>query len=293
MPVVMTSLQRSWLVPSLLTCLVACGGSSTDEDATALPEVQPNICDGSDDVRFVASNGIGPFALSDTFAAELAGSFVSIDGQCNFWLYDATLEGLRTGVLDTDFANQLSSELQFGRYADLEYRRRVCRDSSGGRLWDGTGVINSTCGASGTTGLAGIVKRVDRLRGELATRSERAWRATHILPLSDPPQSRARPALEWTSTLDLSALAHDYLDYTNVPSVVGTRIEDTSTLALLAALRDATLDAMASASASAASDFAFPGLYVADARSREFRILLRDEPPEAVADAVRFAWSQQ
>lgn len=62
-----------------------------------------------------------------------------------FSLYDASLRGLRRGVIDAELASTLATELHFGRYARFaEYPASI---GVGASVWisDGTATLSSDC----------------------------------------------------------------------------------------------------------------------------------------------------
>lgn len=274
------------------------GGDVSEPSDVALPPVQP-LCDGSDDVRFAFASGLsGNVWPLLTFAGEHADLFIAIDGHCSFWVYDGSLRGLRGGVLEAEYASELSNELHIGRYAAVDGDSSLsCYDAGPMGLWDGTAALQmSSCGPSADAPRVwhDAYARIGSLFGELDALATPAWQRTHILPLHHPPETRIRPAMEWLAPLDLQPLALDYMETSNgVSSGVGVLVEDEPTLASLAMMRAATIDAQAAAwssSPSEALDYLDPGgLYVRDTQTRYFSILVRDEPPEPVLRAVHAA----
>jgi len=247
-----------------------------------VPALQ-EICDGSDEVRFVYSMGgginsfdRGPFSRSDS-------SFCAIDGHCSYWLGGGgDIRGVVGGTLDAGRAHQLSTELHFGQYSSVAaYRERaICVDPAVVLLSDGTGVLQRHCFGDGDATpkiWAEAFQRSFGLHAELQRAGASKWRPTRILVRQTEPFPR-RIAADWTSALELAPNAVDF-DYTSGQidgDPFSVLIEDEPTLDLLDRLRNAEL---------AATEFA-ADLYVKDKRGDYYLIAVTDVLPPQVERAV-------
>jgi hypothetical protein len=278
-----------------------CGGatvasSAEREDEGAGSASAELLCDGGDRVRFAAWAGLGRAGPELVFSADPAAQFITIDGHCTFWLYDGSLEGLRTGVLDADFARQLSRELHLGRYAEVEaYRSRACLDAGEYAIRDGTASLSNPCGLNDAAPRLWVeaFERTDRLWTELAARSESAWGPTVIVPFRDVQPAGDRVFHDWTSSFNLAEHVMSGEDFERAiyarPQEVGVRLEDAPTLALLAELRERAIAGRNTPTPSNPwYEFVPPQLSVRDAQGNAFTILLRDQIPEAVVNGL---WS--
>jgi hypothetical protein len=242
----------------------------------------PALCDGSDEVRWAYSQGLGGRNYEPPFLAEYGALHITIDGRCEFSLYDATLRGLRRGVINRGFAQELERDLHFGEYASFAgVEASVCLDSAGAGIADITGSVQTDCGWTGSDipeALLDTMKRVRSLPRELDAIAERVWRPVQILPLSEPNVLPRQPVYDWNAPFDLAARAVSWVDYSNFElSAPGIPVEDDATLARLDELRATDIEAEADRGFACAC--VERGLFVRDTEGRIFQVLVRDEVP--------------
>lgn len=284
--------RRGLPLPTLLAlCAIGCGSGSGErhpEPGTDLQSATLTLCDGSDDVRFSFVAGLGPREPMLAFGARYGQEYVAIDGSCRFWIYDLSLQGLRSGTLDRAYANgALANALHLGHYADLEdVASPICVDGGGVSLWDTTGTLVAGCPRSSDERgpLAESFIRAQGLLAELAPRSTPVWARTRLLPLTEALLPLGVPApspqAAWTGGLDLGSASISAVDYTNgVAAPDGLLVEDAATLELLRELRAAGV-------ARGLDEYLYPGLFLTHPAAGEVQLLLRDEPPPAVARAI-------
>jgi hypothetical protein len=248
----------------------------------------PALCDGSDEVRWSHAQGFGGRNYEPPFLAEYGALHITIDGRCEFSLYDASLRGLRRGVINPGFAQKLERELHFGEYASFaRVEPSICLDSAGAWMADITGSVQTDCGWTGPDipqALLDAVARIGSLPRELDAIAERVWRPVQIQIVSVPQPELTvlprQPIYDWNAPLDLAARALSYADYadSDLPAE-GIPVEDEATLARLDELRSIDIEAEAARYACACVE---RGLFVRDAEGRIFQLLVRDEPSEAV-----------
>ena len=267
---------------------VGCGAGDLERvllnegSAGAAPALQ-DMCDGSDQVRFIHSVNGGINSFDRGPYSRFDARFMAIDGRCNYWLGgDGSIGGIVGGTLGAERARRLSGELHFGQYSSVAaYRERaICLDASTLLLSDGTGVLQLRC-STDEAGAPRIwteaLQRSSSLFGELQREGTRQWRPSRILVRQTEPDAR-RTAADWTSDLDLASNAVDF-DYTNGEidgDPFSVLVEDEPTLDLLDRLRGAEL---------AATQFA-ADLYVRDARGDYYVIAVQDVLPPHVESAV-------
>jgi hypothetical protein len=279
-------------------CLaLGCGGlGALEPDESADPgnnlgSTSFALCDGGDDVRFAYGQGLDARQPILAFGAAEGAAYIAIDGRCRFWLYDMTLQGLRSGVLDPEYANgPLAKGLQLGLYTSLaKFPHTACPDSGGEWAWDTTGSISRSCAVAGEDGKsAEAFTRAAELLTELAPLSNPAWDHVHLLPLRDAERPAAIPSTEWTAALDLATHSASWVDYTNgAVATAGILVEDAVTLGVLRELRIASSERMARADRREINESWYPGLFLLDPRAGELQVLLRDEPPPAVLQILR------
>jgi hypothetical protein len=279
-----------------------CGGatveSSADPGGDRAGSASAPLCDGGDGVQFAAWAGLGYAGPELAFSANPAAQFITIDGHCTYWLYDGSMEGLRTGVLDADFARQLSRELHLGHYAEVdEYSSPVCLDAGPSVIWDGTATLSNLCGPddAGPSVWVEAFDRMGRLWAELALRSEYAWGPTFIAPFRDVQPPEDRVFHEWTSSFNLAQHVMSIDDFERQvsaypPKDVGVLIEDAPTLALLGELRGRALaERDPPREGNPWYEYVPPELNVRDGQGNLFMILLRDRVPEAVVNGLSSA----
>jgi hypothetical protein len=279
-------LWRSLCRWQFATCCVsaaAWGCGSSEPSEPALAAIEP-ICDGSSDVRLAFGTISGFANYGSAFAGRYGDQYLVIDGSCRYWVGGESLLGLRTGVLDARRGLELSEQLHFGRYAQVQPEPEdVCADAGIALLRDATGTLSTTyCGIeSQPRVLREALQRAPELAQRLGEEGDAAWGSSTLLALRDAglpsngPEQRV--AGEWTSNLDLDVGAVTFLDLARgLEPGAGLPIEDDETLGLLAALRTAELRRDPNAL----------DLLVQDAGERHFQLLVRDEPPAAVRDAL-------
>ena len=272
-----------WQFAACCVSAAAWGCGSSEPSEPALAAIEP-ICDGSSDVR-LAFGTIGGFAsYGSAFAGRYGDQYLVIDGSCRYWVGGESLLGLRTGVLDAQRGLELSEQLHFGRYAQVQPEpEQVCPDAGIALLRDATGTLSASyCGLEEQPHvLREALQRAPGLAERLRDEGDAASGATTVLALRDaglPPNGpEQRVVGAWTSDLDLDAGAITFLDLARgLEPGAGLLIEDDETLGLLAALRAAELRRDPNAL----------DLRVQDAGARQFQLLVRDEPPAAVRDAL-------
>jgi len=274
-------------LPTLLAlCALGCGSGSRErhpEPDTDFRSATLTLCNGSDDVRFSFVEGLGAREPMLAFGARYGQQYVAIDGHCRFWIYDLSLQGLRSGRLDRADANgTLANALRLGHYADLEdVASPICLDGGGVSLWDTTGTLQTGCPLDSRERgpLAEAFIRAQGLLAELAPLSTPVWDRTSLLPVTGASPA-ARAQAEWTGGLDLGSAAVSAVDYTNeVAAPDGLLVDDAGTLELLRELRVTGIARGLDANL-------YPGLFLTDPAAGELQLLLRDEPPPAVAEAI-------
>jgi hypothetical protein len=264
------------------------GRTREDGIAAGLEQTEP-LCDGSDEIRWATAEGLGGRVYVPPFMLDYGALHISIDGQCNFSLYDDSLRGLRRGVISANRATALARDLHFGSYARLaEYEPPVCSDSPGAWVADGTATLRVDCISTGAPpDLVSLASRIQPLTRELDAIAERVWRPVQIqilsLPMPELTVLPSQPIYDWNAPLDLAARALNYADYvdTDLPAE-GIPVEDDATLAHLDELRARDIAADDAVQATGGYRFVERGLFVRDAEGRIFQVLVRDEPSEAV-----------
>lgn len=254
----------------------------------------PALCDGSDEVRWAHGQSFGGRVYEPPFMAEYGSVQIAINGRCEFSLYDASLRGLRRGVISRGLAQNLERELHFGEYASFaRVEAPICLDGTTAWMADITGSVRTNCGWTGSETpqpLRDTGRRLETLPRDLDVIAERVWRPVQIQILSVPqPELNVlprQPIYDWNAPLDLAARALDYADYagSDLPTE-GIPVEDDATLARLDELRAIEIEAEAERGFACAC--VERGLFVRDAEGRVFQVLVRDEPSEA----VRQAWA--
>lgn len=275
-------LQRCFVGWVLVGSIWGCGGDSSNSDA-ALPAVE-SICDGGDEARLVYAALQGFASYGSAFAGRYGDRYLVIDGTCRYWVGSGSLRGLRSGVLDADASRALSEQLHFGRYAAVEAEAEaVCPDAGLSLLADSTGTMSTSyCGIEQQPRvLREAFLRVPGVAEQLDEGGEVSWSPSTVLALRDPPLPPEVPGdrvvQEWTSDLDLEAGSVSFTELQRgLDAGAGVRVEDDATLALLAELREAEL----------ARDPNAVDLLVRDGSGRYFQLLVRDEPPALVAEAL-------
>lgn len=275
---------RASALALLAGLLLACSG----EDAASLPPAQP-LCDGGDEPRlvFTSIRGFGSFGTQ--FSGKYGSGYVVVDGRCDYWVGSEGLRGLRTGTLDREASAALAEQLHFGRYFTVAGHRDPggCTDANLAVLDDGSTRLESTClGREGPRVYWEAFYRAFQLHGELDASSAPAWERTRLLAVRAPAQlapalpGEPRAPLAWTAALDLEARAVDGIELSRgLDPDAGVLVEDAPTLAVLAELRTRARN----------PDPNSLDVLVVDEQGRAYQLLVRDEPPDRVRDALERA----
>ena len=246
-----------------------------------LPELEP-ICNGTDDIRFVyAQSGMGGPAVGNSWQfTDIFGSlFFAIDGQCNYWIGENTLHGLRTGNLDETTADEFSEQLHYGRYSSVaDFDSQQCPDAGAVILVDSTARLLSRCGGDendAPTVWREAFSAVWPLMASIDEQSAEAWGPTRLLPVQT---SEDANAIHWNLELDLETYAVTQREVLTPQS--GVLVDDPDQLASLAELRRAAITQGGSADAAV----------VTNDQSQAYRLYVRDEVPTKLSEALTAAW---
>jgi hypothetical protein len=270
-----------WRTRVSLLMIAACG-------AFACAEEEPQLCDGSDDVRWASHHTFG-HEWVPPFIAEYGSSGIRIDGHCQFWLYDTSLRGLRRGVIGAVLERSIMYWSNYGSYAryDNPSFHDGCYDAGGGWVSDGTTTLGGCASPEAPSGLQRALGSASYVHGVLNDiADEYVWRPVQILPLANPNVLRNQPIYDWNAPFDLAAHAVTYAfdealdrDITPIP------VDDPAVLARLDELRIMDIEAEDAALRARSVE---RGLFVRDADGRIFQLFVRDEQPEGLfADPTR------
>jgi hypothetical protein len=233
--------------------------SPTSTPSTELPPIA-ELCDGSDEVRLTYSVGVG-FASAAEQSNPTGAVFLVIDGQCNYWLSESAMSGLRSGTLDAEAAQSFAEDIHFGRYATLATvgDPSQCVDGGLQTLVDPTGRLQSSCGASSeTTEWAEAYRAVWGQLRALTPMASPQWGPTRILAVNQEDSAGLPEAIAWNSDFDLAAVAVAPTAFPEAADWV--LIDSAPQLDALAELRDAVL----------AENFYAESLFVSDAQDRAY-----------------------
>lgn len=121
----------------------ATSSDATSSDATTEPL---ELCDGSNDVRFLMTNAGGFVDIGYEFYGTYGHQFLAIDGTCHFYALTYAGQAVHEGQLTPEQALQLSGDLAFGRlgnYSDMVAEQ--CPDGTITTLWDPSGKTECGC----------------------------------------------------------------------------------------------------------------------------------------------------
>lgn len=121
---------------------------TTAVDATSSDVTSPPIelCDGSNDVRFLMTNAGGFVDIGYEFYGTYGHQFLAIDGTCHYYVLTYVGQAMHEGQLTPEQALQLSGDLAFGRlgnYSDMVAEQ--CPDGTITTLWDPSGKTECGC----------------------------------------------------------------------------------------------------------------------------------------------------
>lgn len=133
-----------------------CGGDvpaqicvSQDHSDTSEPPTDPEICDGSDDIRLLTqSYGGGEVPSTYGFFGAYGWSFLAIDGECNFWLSNQPGQVLVGEVTDRSVLDSYEASYyqKLGRFAGY-HPSGGCPDAGASYVADPSGAVQFVCDA--------------------------------------------------------------------------------------------------------------------------------------------------
>ncbi len=247
------------------------------------------ICDGSDEIRLSYTNGGGMVANYYSFFQPYGTYALFVDGQCRYWIFEQPHVGIRTGVLDEQEANDLSTGLRLHWLSEFSgsYGNSGCSDGGTTTISNGVDYVSCYCGCPeapvpvnemffGSSDLlrnlmAGLAARAEPSGGPIrvvvlaATVDDPSslwavydwpldWSPSEIL--TEPPEGDVH-AIEWTT--------------------VGEIVDDPDDIQLLRALGTRVADDVGS--------FSEP-MFVRDADNRYYLLAFRDEIPAELETSI-------
>lgn len=142
------SVDHDTSVDVMTSDTTAVDGGSTTVDVTSsdAPPEPLELCDGSNDVRFLMTNAGGFVDIGYDFYGTYGHQFLAIDGTCHFYVLTYAGQAVREGQLTPEQATQLSEDLVFGRLGDYsDMVAEVCPDGTITTLWDPSGKTECGC----------------------------------------------------------------------------------------------------------------------------------------------------
>jgi hypothetical protein len=124
-----------------------------------------SLCDGSEDVRFLWSQGEGDIIPTERLAESRGSTFLAIDGQCRFWRANGSTLPVFSGTLSSDRAAAFEA-LVYDRFAELSsYNDDVpCISDGLTRLWAPVSRAVCNCACSEKAELGGWLSLAEAMR---------------------------------------------------------------------------------------------------------------------------------
>jgi len=129
-----SSRVRTVLLASM--AMGACGGSTAqgiaDADAGGTAAITPQLCDGSDSVRFAGrSDGGGPIPPGLSMLAENGWQYLIVNGKCDAWILRDTYSPIHRAKLSADLAQVFARDLSLGGWDRISVPAGGCPDAGG------------------------------------------------------------------------------------------------------------------------------------------------------------------
>jgi len=129
-----SSRVRTVLLASM--AMGACGGSTAqgiaDADAGGTAAITPQLCDGSDSVRFAGrSDGGGPIPPGLSMLAENGWQYLIVNGTCDAWILRDTYSPIHRAKLSADLAQVFARDLSLGGWDRISVPAGGCPDAGG------------------------------------------------------------------------------------------------------------------------------------------------------------------
>lgn len=244
--------------------------NATDAGPTESPA---EICDGSDDVRFVYLHDASGSIAEQNFVAAHGWRMLTIDGKCNFW----TTNGYGTlyeGTFEPEALEDLRQS-HYGKFATYPKEELDCADSSQRVLWDpyGSTVCWCECDSDSQPERKAAFEFAQALFDTALPATTASEGDLQMLVLNqawDP----AYPLVEWPLTFDPRQVAEQ------PEAVLWTKDSGT----LVVAGPDAEL--LRAATTSNPSYFRYVDATADAGTEVELLVYLRDEPPAKVLTAL-------
>lgn len=114
----------------------------------SIDPVLGELCDGSTDLRLGYSADGGFVDVTFYFTNPHGHWFVFVDGQCNYYVSMGYLEGVQTGALDAQQAEELAANVGWDSFDELTVEDiETCSDAGASSIWAPDGRrMSCTCG---------------------------------------------------------------------------------------------------------------------------------------------------
>jgi hypothetical protein len=194
-------------------------GGDTDAAPAGRDAAPPReLCDGSTDIRLVSTLYGGAVDLTYAFTNPYGHQFFVVDGQCQFYVSFSFNLGVFGGVLDRAQAEQLATEIGFGKLDQWSGKYGMgCPDSSPYLLASATGDVSCNCGCEGLPpgageALSSASEWMQRLQ-DLGEPLDRAVRAVATMGY----ETGRPPAVDWPLARALADISGLLFERNTVP----------------------------------------------------------------------------
>jgi hypothetical protein len=253
------------------------GQCALREQGRACGEAAPELCDGSDDIRFGFTLSGGFVPSSYMFTNPYGIRFAAIDGRCRFYASRNYMEGTFSGTLTPDEAAQLADELGFDRIEGWAGQHGLnCPDAGGVTLATAAASVTCVCGCAGAPdGVNEAFQRLSAWADRLVEQGKPLDAAVSAL-------AESRPAGVPTGEVRAWPLAQSPASYAGLVTdpqtgfAPGARFEAADAKALRD-LRDATFATDPTLQSTLVNDGSSTGTY---------QLYVRDELPSDRASAI-------
>lgn len=251
------------------------GGNVGGAGGSAGGTVEP-LCDGSDALRAVASEGGGFVEPTYEFTNPYGFRFLFVLGTCRYFMSRSTLEGVLTGHLF--YPDAVEDVLGWsGLAAWSSHEDMSCPDAGATIITNGSNRASCTCGCDDNAppGMRAVFDGLSEQMDTLAMVSARIDGPMRLLLVGPPVGGLPLQAFPWPLSWDPGGVALTYEELIS-STLEGTQVTDPAEFGALRMLR---------AEAHMAYDYDRP-IRVRTTSGAEYDLYLRDELPADVASAA-------
>ncbi|MCA9593624.1 MAG: hypothetical protein KC776_09950 [Myxococcales bacterium] len=245
--------------------ITGCGGQSTDSSGGGGTTQSQPLCDGSETLRFVLYSGGGYVEQEYGFTNPYGYSLLAITGQCEAYVSQSYMMGVRHLTLTKERAETVAQEVRRASIAAWSSHQDMsCPDAGGNFISDGQSLASCSCGCDpdAPAGLSDALEKAYQWHDTLWAEGSPLTGPVAVAAAPDSSPAPGVTAVPWS-------LSWPITDLPTPNTSAGKVVTDTADLATLRQLRaDAALSSLS---------------YVPVVDGEQYRLYVRDELPTELA----------